>query len=187
MVLHDQTSFIEFRSYSWSPSSDFGLTMRQLFKYLQSMEDEHFHIYAHRSIDQATLRDYSSAIQEIIPRLAKVQSIINHNTYRLPDLFKWTPPDAEPLALRPTITDGAQECQEFATLSRQYADGEKVSPGTVAQAGLACQAGASKSIVAIQRGTMGAPVCDPRTVQAGIGPMGFLIDRGRFWQIDKFI
>ena len=167
-----------YRQFSWTPSSEFQKLLRTLWKYIQSFEDELYHIYYKKSINDETLRDFSSAIQEIIPRLAKVQSILNHNSRGFPDMMRWSPPDAEPLHTKDTIRDGAQDCVEFSVMARHAAhSGGKISgvtAGAIIQNALACQAAASKAAIALQRSNFGDPVCDPKTVIAGCTSMATL-------------
>lgn len=165
------SSYSLFRRYSWQPTSNFNKLMRELWKYIQSIEDEHYHMYYKGSVNEETLRDYSSAIQEIIPRLAKVQSVLNHNARGFPDMMRWKAPHAEPLNTKHEIKAGAQDCQEFAVLARAAAHKKgpvsAVTGAAVIQSALACQAAASKAAVALQREKFGDPVCDPKTVIAG--------------------
>ena len=177
---HNDTQNVPFkynnyRQYSWTPSSDFQKLLRTLWKYTQSFEDELYHIYYKKSVNEETLRDFSSAIQEIIPRMAKVQSVLNNNSRGFPDMMRWTPPESEPLPTKTTIKDGAQECQEFAVMARQAAHKDGPISGLIAggiiQNALACQAAASKAAVALQRANFGDPVCDPKTVIAGYTSM----------------
>jgi hypothetical protein len=165
---HPAAGLTRFRQYSWQPSSKFHDLMKELWKYIQSFEDEHYHVMYKQNINEETLRDYSSAIQEIIPRMAKVQSVFNHNARGLPDMMRWQAPHAEPLHTKDIIKHGADDCQEFAILARNL--GQKpgaisqLSGGSVIQSALACQAAASKAAVALQRAKLGDPVCDPKTV-----------------------
>ena len=165
---HPAAGLTRFRQYSWQPSSKFHDLMKELWKYIQSFEDEHYHVMYKQNINEETLRDYSSAIQEIIPRMAKVQSIFNHNARGLPDMMRWQAPHAEPLHTKDIIKHGANDCQEFAILARTL--GQKpgaisqLAGGSVIQSALACQAAASKAAVALQRAKFGDPVCDPKTV-----------------------
>jgi hypothetical protein len=172
---HDTTQKVfkynNYRQFSWTPSSDFHKLLRTLWKYTQSFEDELYHIYYKNSINDETVRDFSSAIQEIIPRLAKVQSIINHNSRGFPDMMRWTAPDSETLPTKTAVKDSAQDCQEFAVLARHavHKGGpiSAVAAGGIIQNALACQAAASKAAIALQRANFGDPVCDPKTVIAG--------------------
>ena len=174
------TTSSNFRQYSWTATSDFQKLMRQLWKYIQSLEDEHYQIYYRKNITEEVLKDYSSAIQEIIPRLAKVQSIINHNARGFPDMMRWQAPTAEPMNTKAVVREGAQDCQEFAVFARDAANKglSNVAAGATIQSALACQAAASKAAVALQRGKFGDPVCDPATVIAGntnIGTVGYIV------------
>jgi hypothetical protein len=166
-----RASYSLFRSYSWQPTSKFNKLLRELWKYIQSIEDEHYHMYFKGNVSEETLRDYSSAIQEIIPRLAKVQSILNHNARGFPDMMRWKAPNAEPLNTKAEVKSGAQDCQEFAVIARAAAHKKGAISGVTAagviQSALACQAAASKAAVALQREKFGDPVCDPKTVIAG--------------------
>lgn len=162
-------SYNSFRRYSWATGSKFHNLLRELWKYIQSFEDEHYQIYYRKNINEETLRDYSSAIQEIIPRLAKVQSILNHNSRSFPDMMRWQAPTAEHLDPVRAVKEGAQDCQEFAIFARDGAHKgfSNLSAGAIIQGALACQAAASKAAVALQRAKFGDPVCDPATVIAG--------------------
>lgn len=159
-----------FRQYSWGAGSEFQKLMRQLWKYIQSFEDEHYQIYYKRNVNEETLQDYSSAIQEIIPRLTKIQSVLNHNARGFPDMMRWTPPNGLPMDMKSAMKEGAQDCEEFAIFARQAANGANTvsekTAGAIIQGALACQAAASKAATALQRGKFGDPACDPATVIA---------------------
>ena len=190
-------SYSQFHQFSWDPASDFGKLLRTLWKYVQSFEDEHYQIYYKKNISEETLKDYSSAVQEIIPRLAKVQSILNQNSRGFPDMMRWTPPTAEPMNTKSVIRDGAQDCQEFAIMSKTAASKHgpvsAVGAGAIIQSALACQAAASKAAVALQRAKFNDPVCDPATVMAGNASMttvGIVVSCGesqRRSQINHFL
>ena len=188
------SSYSLFRRYSWQPTSNFNKLLRELWRYIQSIEDEHYHMYYKGSVNEETLRDYSSAIQEIIPRLAKVQSDLNHNARGFPDMMRWKAPGPEPLNTKHVVKGGAQDCQEFAVLARSAAHKKgpisAVTSGAIIQSALACQAAASKAAVALQREKFGDPVCDPKTVIAGhadsLGKVGVIVacgtkDRASRW------
>ncbi len=168
-----------FRQYSWTATAPFQKLMRDLWRYVQSFEDEHYQIYFKRHINEETLRDYSSAIQEIIPRLAKVQSILNHNSRGFPDMLRWTPPTADPLHVKHTIKDTAQDCEEFSIMAHDASNKpgpvSATTAGAIIQSALACQAAASKAAVALQRGKFGDPVCDPLTVMEKANSMNSLL------------
>jgi hypothetical protein len=168
-----------FRQYSWTTSSPIHKLMRELWRYIQSFEDEHYQIYYKRSINEETLKDYSSAIQEIIPRLVKVQSVLNHNSRGFPDMMRWLPPTAQAIDTKGALTEGTQDCQEFAIFANNAARGEgafsNVTAGAIVQSALACQAAASKAAVAIQREKFADPVCDPGTVIASGNGMNSLV------------
>lgn len=168
-----------FRQYSWAAASPFQKLMRELWRYVQSFEDEHYQIYYKRNINEETLKDYSSAIQEIIPRLAKVQSILNQNSRGFPDMLRWSAPTDAVLDIKSTIKDTAQDCEEFSIMAHDAAvKGAPVSAataGAVIQSALACQAAASKAAIALQRGKFGDPVCDPATVMQNSASMNSLI------------
>lgn len=159
-----------FRQYSWAAGSEFQKLLRQVWKYVQAFEDEHYQIYYKRNINEETLQDYSSAIQEIIPRLTKIQSILNHNSRGFPDMMRWVPPSDQPMDLNASMKEGAQDCQEFAIFSRAAANQNTPvsaqTAGAIIQGALACQAAASKTAAALQRTKFGDPVCDPHTVIA---------------------
>lgn len=163
--------FSNFRQYSWLAASEFQKLMRQVWKYVQAFEDEHYQIYYKKNVNEETLRDYGSAIQEIIPRLTKIQSILNHNARGFPDMMRWVPPNSQPMDMKASMKEGAQDCEEFAVFARsaanQSAPVSTQTAGAIIQGALACQAAASKAAVALQRGKFGDPVCDPATVIAG--------------------
>jgi hypothetical protein len=192
------SSYSLFRQYSWQPSSKFHKLLRELWKYIQSIEDEHYHMYYKGSVNEETLRDYSSAIQEIIPRLAKVQSVLNHNARGFPDMMRWKAPTAEPLHTKAVVRHGAQDCQEFAVLARNIANKKtpisSVAAGAIIQGALACQAAASKAAIALQRAKFGDPVCDPATVIAGfsnsLNTVAVIIEcdkQGKFARYNRFL
>ena len=192
-------SYSLFRKYSWQPTSEFQKLLKELWRYIQSFEDEHYHIYFKGNVNEETLRDYSSAIQEIIPRLAKVQSILNQNARGFPDMMRWKAPTAEPMHTKHAVREGAQDCQEFAVMARNSAHNKgsvsAVTAGAVIQSALACQAAASKAAVALQRAKFGDPVCDPATViAAGYGnalaKVGIIVacgDRDRLSRLTGFL
>jgi len=168
-----------FKQYSWAVGSDFQKLMKELWRYIQSFEDEHYQIYYKRNINEETLKDYSSAIQEIIPRMVKVQSILNHNSRGFPDMMRWTAPSNVPLNMKETVREGGQDCQEFAIFAKNAANQtgpvSNMSSGSLIQSALACQAAASKAAVALQREKFGDPVCDPKTVIASSNGMNSLL------------
>ena len=168
-----------FRQYSWTASSPFNKLMKELWRYIQSFEDEHYQIYYKRNINEETLKDYSSAIQEIIPRLVKVQSVLNHNSRGFPDMMRWLPPTAQPMNTKAALNEGGQDCQEFAIFANNAAKAHgkisNVTAGAIVQSALACQAAASKAAVAIQRVKFADPVCDPATVIASGNGMNSLV------------
>jgi hypothetical protein len=191
-------SYSLFRTYSWQPTSDFHKLLRELWRYIQSIEDEHYHMYYKGTVNEETLRDYSSAIQEVIPRLAKVQSILNHNARGFPDMMRWKAPTSEPMHTKHVVREGAQDCQEFAIMARDAAHKKgsvsSVTAGAVIQSALACQAAASKAAVALQRAKFGDPVCDPATVISGyadaISKVGIIVacsDEDRFSRLREFL
>jgi hypothetical protein len=157
-----------FRQYSWTASSPIHKLMRELWRYIQSFEDEHYQIYYKKSVNEETLKDYSSAIQEIIPRLVKVQSVLNHNSRGFPDMMRWLPPTAQAMDTKGALNEGGQDCQEFAIFANNAAKANgqvsNVTAGAIVQSALACQAAASKAAVAVQREKFADPVCDPATV-----------------------
>lgn len=168
-----------FRQYSWTATAPFQKLMRDLWRYIQSFEDEHYQIYFKRNVNEETLRDYSSAIQEIIPRMAKVQSVLNHNSRGFPDMLRWTPPTAEPMHVKHTIKDSAQDCEEFSIMAHDAANKpgllSSTTAGAIVQSALACQAAASKAAIALQRTKFGDPVCDPGTVMQKGSAMNSLL------------
>ena len=168
-----------FRQYSWTASSPMHKLMKELWRYIQSFEDEHYQIYYKRNINEETLKDYSSAIQEIIPRLAKIQSVLNHNSRGFPEMIRWLPPTAQPINAKSALNEGGQDCREFAIFANNAAktNGKisNVTAGAIIQSALACQAAASKTAVALQRAKFGDPVCDPATVIASGNGMNSLV------------
>lgn len=173
------SSVNNFRQYSWSASSPFHKLMKELWRYIQSFEDEHYQIYYKRNVNEETLKDYSSAIQEIIPRLVKVQSVLNHNSRGFPDMMRWLPPTAQPMDTKGVLRDGGQDCQEFAIFANNAAKANgkvtSLTAGAIVQSALACQAAASKAAVAVQRDKFADPVCDPATVIASGNGMSSLV------------
>ena len=169
-----------FRQYSWTASSPMHKLMKELWRYIQSFEDEHYQVYYKRNINEETLKDYSSAIQEIIPRLVKVQSILNHNSRGFPEMMRWLPPTAEPMNTKAALHEGGEDCREFAIFANNAAAKthgkiSNVTAGAIIQSALACQAAASKAAVALQRAKFADPVCDPATVIASGNGMNSLV------------
>lgn len=165
-------------TFGWARGSEVHNAFHPLVRYLSSLEDEAYHIYADRKIDDVTMNDFASASQEVVSRISDVASTLNREVRGYPN---FTGGLAAKTDVKSNFDRAVSSCNAFTrelsdVSSAASAMGEtfqtdgwiKSIPATSAQslvqAGLACQVASAKAIADAQQHVLGAPKCDPATV-----------------------